>query len=344
MALFLVCDEPTLLEAVDTQSLSVNQLAEEDWVHSWIEKNFQILFGQLNIEIIGREVNVTGSGSEGFLDFLGLDLSTGNTVIIEAKRDDFDTRKLLGQAVEYAAGISRFSRERLDQIYREYMGSADETLDNLLLQKSVSPDLINRGQTLILVVQSSYKNQGSVLRLKSACHYLREIGLDINILELKWYKNKAASGAAPEKGDIIEAKLLWEIEESGKPSPAPTPLQESSFFLDKTDLAIQLYHFVIKLIDAQRVKYTRRIASKWITLYGKKRAFMVIQFPPEGDRIRLRLRLDDTYSHPLLEKLPEDHDKLASADKFRHQITVHNSDHPDELTKVLMDSYQYNNP
>lgn len=43
---------------------------------------------------------------------------------------------------------------------------------------------------------------------------------------------------------------------------------------------------------------------------------MVVQF--EEDRIKLRLRLDDTYSHPLAEKLPDDHDKLASADKFRH--------------------------
>lgn len=57
----------------------------------------------------------------------------------------------------------------------------------------------------------------------------------------------------------------------------------------------------------------------------------------------MRLRLDDTCSHPLVEKLPDDHDKLASADKFRHQV-VYNFDHPDELTKIIMDSYQYNNP
>lgn len=342
MGLFLVGDQPTLLEAIDAQSLSSNQLAEEEWVHNWIEKNFAILFGQLNIELIGREVNVTGAGSEGYLDFLGVDSSIGNTVIIEAKRDDFDPRKLIGQAVEYAAGISRFSKEKLNQIYQKYIGSQEETLDDVIVQKSGNPALLNQNQSIILVVQSSYMNQGSILRLKSACLYLRETGLDINILEFKWYK-KEATAKAPEKGDIIEAKFVWEIEDVKKPSAASTSLQESSFLLDKTDTAIQLYNFVVKLIDSQRVKYTRRAAAKWITFYGKKpKAFLVVQF--EDDQIKLRLRLDDGYNHQIIERLKDDHDKLAMSDRFLHQVTVKNFNQKDDLLKVIMDSYNYNNP
>jgi len=342
MGLFLVGDQPTLLEAIDAQSLSANQLAEAEWVHNWIEKNFPILFGQFNIELIGHEVNITGSGSEGYLDFLGVDLSTGNTVIIEAKRDDFDPRKLIGQAVEYAAGISRFSKEKLNQIYQEYINSQEETLENVIIQKSGNPALLNKSQSIILVVQSSYLNQGSMLRLKSACLYLRETGLDINILELKWFKKEAAP-KAPEKGDIVEAEFLWNIEEVKKPPGVLTPLQESSFLLDKTDTAIQLYNFVVKLIDSQRVKYSRRTGAKWITFYGKKpKAFLVVQF--EDNQIKLRLRLGDSYDHKIVERLSDNYDKLAASDKFLHQVTVNSCNQKDDLIKVIMDSYNYNNP
>jgi len=192
MSLFLVSNEPTLLESIETHSLSENQLAETEWVHSWIEKNFQQLFGQQNFELIGREVNVTGSGSEGFLDFLGVDLTTGDTVIIEAKRDDFDNRKLVGQAIEYAAGISRFSKTQFNQIYQAYLNTSEESIENLFVQKSGNLSLLNSQQRIILVVQNSYKNQGTMLRLKSSCMYLRETGLNINILELKWCKKEAS--------------------------------------------------------------------------------------------------------------------------------------------------------
>lgn len=52
---------------------------------------------KISYEIIGQEINVTGAGSEGYLDFLALDLGTGNTVVIEAKRDDYKHRDLIGQ-------------------------------------------------------------------------------------------------------------------------------------------------------------------------------------------------------------------------------------------------------
>jgi len=134
---------------------------------------------------------------------------------------------------------------------------------------------------------------------------------------------------------------VWEIEEKNKSTNTPAPLNEQSFLKDKTDNAIKLYSFIVKLLDSQRVKYTKRIASKWITFYGKSRAFMVIQF--EENQIKLRLRLGDTHDSNAVEKLDENFDKLTSFDKFFHQITVTNMDNKEEIIKAMIDSYKFNN-
>ncbi len=106
MALVMISENPVVLENINTRSLSQCQLSETEWMHSWIKENYQLFFGKLNYEIIGQEVDVTGSGAGGYLDFLAIDLVTGNMVIIEAKRDDYKHRDLIGQSIEYAAGVS----------------------------------------------------------------------------------------------------------------------------------------------------------------------------------------------------------------------------------------------
>lgn len=86
MGLLIVTENPLVLENISAQSLSKCQLCEPEWIHSWIKDNYQLFFGKLNYEIIGQEINVTDASSEGYLDFLALDLTTGNTVVIEAKK------------------------------------------------------------------------------------------------------------------------------------------------------------------------------------------------------------------------------------------------------------------
>ena len=121
MALLMVGDSPGVLERINKLSLSEKQLGEVEWVHSWIKENYQTIFGKLSYEIIGQEVDVSGDGPGGYLDFLAIDIATGDTVIIECKRDDFKHRDLIGQAVEYAAGIAKFPLETLNKIYSAYL-------------------------------------------------------------------------------------------------------------------------------------------------------------------------------------------------------------------------------
>ncbi len=133
MGLLMVTKEPIILETFNAQSLSSCQLAEVDWMHKWLKENYQLLFEKLNYELIGQEVNVSGSGSEGYLDFLGIDLATGDAIILEVKRDDYKPRDLIGQAIEYAAGVARFSDGKLEQVYNEYsMGTVEASLRELV--------------------------------------------------------------------------------------------------------------------------------------------------------------------------------------------------------------------
>jgi len=344
MALLIITENPVILESINAQSLSKCQLSEEAWMHSWIKENYQIFFGKLNYEIIGREINVTGSGSEGYLDFLAIDLATGNTVIIEAKRDDYKHRDLLGQSIEYAAGVSKFDKDRLNEMYQAYSGTIDNTIDELFAQQSYPLDLINQKQQIILVVQKSLKNQGSLLRLKSSCAFLRAQGLDINILEISWYTNNLDYNS-PTKGDIIELNFVWELdmpENSSKKmrSSSSVPASEDEFLVDKSDMAIELYRAVVNMLDGKRIKYKRQPTSAHITLYGKKKAFLVIQFYEE--HIMLRLRLPDDYSNTLLDKLNQEYDKLSKSDNFLYQAKIMDINLVDDLADSIIYSYEYN--
>ena len=344
MALLIITENPIVLENINARSLSQCQLSETEWMHSWIKENYQLFFGKLNYEIIGQEIDITGSGAEGYLDFLAIDLATGNTVIMEAKRDDYKHRDLVGQSIEYAAGVSKFDKERLNEFYQNYSGSIDNTIDELFAQQSYSLDMINQKQQIILVVQRSMKNQGTLLRLKATCAFLREQGLDINILEISWY-TKTLDHQTPQRGDIIEANFVWELDIpdsiSKKRSYRSTvPASEDEFLVDKSDMAIELYRTVVDMLDGKRIRYNRKPTSSHITLYGKKKVFLIIQF--HEDHIVSRLRLPDDYSNSLLEKLNKEYDKLTISDNFLYQAKISNTDQVDRLADTILQSYEYN--
>lgn len=85
---------------------------EKDHLEQWIKSNPSIL-GE-DIAIIGEQVQ-TASGP---MDFLGID-SSGNTVIIELKRDRLP-REALVQAIDYASDVSDWDLERFQTICKGY--------------------------------------------------------------------------------------------------------------------------------------------------------------------------------------------------------------------------------
>ncbi len=342
MGLMIISENPKVFNSMSAQSLSDCQLAETEWMHAWIKENYQLFFGKLNYEMIGQEINVTGAGSEGYLDFLAIDLLTGKTVVIEAKRDDYKHRDLIGQIIEYASGISKFNKDKFNQLYQDYNNSADMSLDELFGQQSFNISMLNSKQQIILIVQKSSKNQGSTLRLRASCAYLREQGMDINILEFSWYTMNPER-TTPRKGDIIEAKFVWEMDvETGKQRIGSQPANEDDFLVDKDDNAIELYRSVISMLELKRLWVRRRPATTYITFYGKKRAFMTVEFIDKT--IKLRLRLPEDYQDGLAVRVNPDVDnhKLVINDKFLHQVTLSELFNEDKLFKVINDSYDNN--
>ena len=95
------------LTAVDTALKDEGRTEPYD-LEPWLASNPEII--GTDILIIGRQV-MTKSGP---IDLLGVDRS-GNTVIIEIKRDELP-REALAQAIDYASDVAEWTAEKIGEI------------------------------------------------------------------------------------------------------------------------------------------------------------------------------------------------------------------------------------
>lgn len=131
------------LNSVST-SMSQNGRKEKEDFEQWIKSNPEILGS--DIAIIGEQVR-TKSGP---LDFLGIDRE-GNLVIIELKRDKLP-REVLAQAIDYAADLSSYEPEQINDICKEFIDlSLEEFLSEKFPETNFEEVAINQTQRLLLV-------------------------------------------------------------------------------------------------------------------------------------------------------------------------------------------------
>ena len=78
-------------------------------LEKWLKTNSEILGN--DIAIFGEQVSV----ASGRIDFLAVD-RFGNLVIIELKRDKL-SREVLAQALDYAAALSGYDQEEINDIF-----------------------------------------------------------------------------------------------------------------------------------------------------------------------------------------------------------------------------------
>lgn len=127
-----------------SSSLPESGKKEKDHLEQWIKSNPSIL-GE-DIIVIGEQVP-TASGP---MDFLGID-SSGNTVIIELKRDKLP-REALVQAIDYASDVSDWEIDRFQVICKSY---TNQTFEDYFQQQfegvSLEDLAINQAQRLLLV-------------------------------------------------------------------------------------------------------------------------------------------------------------------------------------------------
>lgn len=159
----------------------------------------------------------------------------------------------------------------------------------------------------------------------------------------KWY-SRDKDIQKPQKGDIVEFNLVWETEtviQAKTFSKGGKIIVEDEFLIDKSDLAIGLYNYLLNEINAdETIKFKRKPNSQWITFYGKSKAFMVIIF--KSDLINIRLRLDNDYDSNILTRLPNETDKLSKSDGFLYSFDVYSIEDINKVIPSIIDSYKHN--
>jgi len=131
------------LKLVNTR-LSDNQRKEREDLEKWIKTNPEILGD--DILIIGEQVQT----SSGYVDFLGID-KTGNTVIVELKRDKLP-REIIAQAIDYASDIVSWDIDRLSEICQSTNNQGlEDFISENFTELNTEDIIINNSQRLLLV-------------------------------------------------------------------------------------------------------------------------------------------------------------------------------------------------
>ena len=125
-------------------SLAEDGKKERNDLELWIKSN-PLILGD-DIAVIGEQVQT----SSGPMDFLGID-SSGNTVIVELKRDKLP-REALAQAIDYASDIADWDIDRFREICKSFTGQTFEDYLQERFEGIAVEDLgINQAQRLLLV-------------------------------------------------------------------------------------------------------------------------------------------------------------------------------------------------
>lgn len=147
-----------------------------------LEKNPEYFFDNQKILIIGRQVTTNFNT---FIDLLGIN-SSGNTVIIELKRDK-TPRETLAQLLEYASFIDALDYNQLNDIFKNYYGEETE-LEEYCKEYFADNDeeniSWNKNAILLIVGQSVTKE------IRQTSQYLRKKGIDVRCLEFKYFITK----------------------------------------------------------------------------------------------------------------------------------------------------------
>ncbi|MCC6607150.1 MAG: DUF91 domain-containing protein [Anaerolineae bacterium] len=165
---------------------------EQD-LENWLEQNPQILTDGEPLLVISRQPATPFSGVP---DLIGLD-EDGNTVVIELKRGR-PPRDVLAQALEYAAWLASLSSDEIERLASSYLQTrtlaeawqetfAGEVGDGVAdTAVSLPANLqLNSHQRIFVVVE------GNDDRITAVARYLRTLGVDINLIEFRYYRIKS---------------------------------------------------------------------------------------------------------------------------------------------------------
>ncbi len=177
-------------------SLVDNGKKEKNDLEQWIKSN-PLILGD-DIVLIGEQIQT----SSGPMDFLGID-SSGNTVIVELKRDKLP-REALVQAIDYASDVADWDPERFREICKSYTNQDFEDFFQQRFEGISIEDLaINQAQRILLVGFGVDASLGRMIEWLSD-----KYSVGINAVVLNYLKTP--------KGDEILSRMVIIPEEVEK--------------------------------------------------------------------------------------------------------------------------------
>ena len=261
------------LTAIDS-ALKQEKRTEPYDLEPWLASNPEIL--GTDIMIIGRQIT-TKSGP---IDLLGIDKS-GNTVIIEIKRDELP-RESLAQAIDYASDVAEWSVERLGDVCSEY---AKKPFEDAFNEAFPDVDLenvnLNSTQRIVLV---GFSIEASLERM---IEWLSDsYGVNVNAIILSYAKTKGGDELLI-KTSIISEEM--EEERRRKQKKFEIPMSDDPGTQDIQTLK----HLLVDYLSRDRVTNRRMqdilfpalLKTKVLTRDQMKKAF--VAFDPNYDESKV---------------------------------------------------------
>lgn len=129
----------------------------------------------------------------GVPDLIGLD-EDGNTVVVELKRGR-PPRDVLAQALEYAAWLASLSGDEIERLANNYL--QPRTLAEAWHETFAGEVEVVEGETAVTLPANLQLNshqrifvvmEGNDDRITAVARYLRTLGVDINLIEYRYYR------------------------------------------------------------------------------------------------------------------------------------------------------------
>ncbi len=240
----------------------------------WLASNPEII--GTDVMIIGRQV-MTKSGP---IDLLGIDKS-GNTVIIEVKRDELP-RESLAQAIDYASDVAEWTVERLSEVCSEY---TQKTFGDAFNEAFPDIDLenvnLNSTQRIVLV---GFSIEASLERM---IEWLSDsYGVNVNAIVLSYVKTKGGDELLARTSIISEE---MEQERSRKQRKFEIPMSDDPGSHDVQHLKQLLLDYLSRNKVTNRrmrdILFPALLKTKVLSRDQLKKAF--VEFDPNYDESKV---------------------------------------------------------
>jgi hypothetical protein len=186
--MYRILPEPRRLQPFRSRKFNDSYLEQD--LEGWLERNPAAMTDDEPVLVIGRQVNTASSGT---MDLLAVD-SDGRAIIIELKRGP-TPRDIIAQALEYAAWVASLNQDEIRQLAQTYLNKLPNRTSFEEAWRQTFGEIEEQGGGIIPQLNSQQRiiivTEGGSERITAVARYLRSSGLDITLLEYRYYRTES---------------------------------------------------------------------------------------------------------------------------------------------------------